>query len=321
MTYVLGIDIGTTYSAAALARHGRAEIAALGAISTAVPTAVYLLPDGGFLTAEEAIRRGAADPDRLVLYFKRRLGDPVPLSVAGESYDPGVLLGEMLSWVRQRAVELEGGPPDEVVVTHPANWGDYKKDLLETAISNAGIYPFSLLTEPEAAAVHYSSQERTEVGSLIAVYDLGGGTFDAALLRKTENRYDFVGEPLGVERLGGIDFDDLIWGHVVTTLGGSLGQIDLENPSNRRAVAALRRSMSEVKESLSSDSQVVVPVVLPGIDTEIRITRAEFEGLIRPFLEDTLLALQHLLDNAGVTTDDVNAVLLVGGSSRIPLVA
>ncbi|MDH3296385.1 MAG: Hsp70 family protein, partial [Acidimicrobiia bacterium] len=104
------------------------------------------------------------------------------------------------------------------------------------------------------------------------------------------------------------------------TIGPALGKLDLDIPANRRAVAALRRSMSQVKESLSSDTQVVVPVLLPGTETEIRLTRAEFEDLIRPSLEDTLHALQHLLDDAEVTPDDVHAVLLVGGSSRIPLV-
>ena len=185
----------------------------------------------------------------------------------------------------------------------------------------AGVRDALLLTEPEAAALAYASTERVETGSVVAVYDLGGGTFDSAVLRKAATGFEIVGMPEGVERLGGIDFDSAVYSHVGRSLGGALEQLDLEDPATAAALLRLRGDCTEAKEALSADNDADISVLLPNVQTTVRITRREFEGLIRPLLEDSVDSLRRTLRVADVRHDDVTAVLLVGGSSRIPLVA
>ena len=131
-----------------------------------------------------------------------------------------------------------------------------------------------MLTEPEAAAIHYSSTERVEAGDVIAVYDLGGGTFDAAVLRKTAGGWETLGTPEGIERLGGIDFDAAVFAHVQRSLGGALEELDEDDPTAMAAVGRLREECSAAKEALSSDTDTSIPVLLPNLQTQVRLDRA-----------------------------------------------
>jgi molecular chaperone DnaK len=321
LTYQLGIDFGTTFTAAAVAQQGRVRVFELGNRSAVIPTVVLVRDDDEFLTGEAAERRAISEPEHVAREFKRRLGDPTPLLLGGRPYSAEQLQSRILRSVLAQVTEREGGPPDKVAVTRPANWGPYKLDLFEQALRLAGIEDALLLTEPEAAAIHYASQERVAEGALVAVYDLGGGTFDAAVLRKTADGFELRGRPEGIERLGGIDFDEAMFGHVVRALGGTLGDLDPDDSAVASAVARLRQECVEAKEALSADTEATIPVVLPNVQTEVRITRAEFEALIRSPLADTIEALRRALRSAQVEPEDLSAVLLVGGSSRIPLVA
>lgn len=187
MGYQVGIDLGTTFTAAAVHRDGRASIFSLGNQTSAVPSVVLLRDDGTELTGDAAVRRALTEPERVAREFKRRLGDTTPIIVGGAPYSAEQLMARLLSSTLAAIAEREGGAPDRIAVTHPANWGPYKIDLLQQAIRLAGLDPdmVDLLTEPEAAAIHYATNERVEPGQVVAVYDLGGGTFDAAILRKT----------------------------------------------------------------------------------------------------------------------------------------
>jgi hypothetical protein len=178
-----------------------------------------------------------------------------------------------------------------------------------------------LLTEPEAAAIAYAANERVDPGAVVAVYDLGGGTFDAAVLRKAEDGFTILGQPEGIERLGGIDFDEAVVQHIRAALGGALDQVDADDDQAMAALARLPAECVEAKEALSTDTETSIPVLLPGLQTEVRLTRAEFEQMIRPTLTETVSALRRALTTAAVEPAEVTAVLLVGGSSRIPLVA
>ena len=321
MTYYLGIDIGTTYTAAAVWRDGRNEIASLGNRAPTIPSVVLLRDDEAVLTGEAAVRRAATEPGRVAREFKRRVGDPTPIIVGGTPYSADALVAKLLRWVVGQVSELEGGPPAGIAVSHPANWGNYKLDLLHQAISLADLDDVATLSEPEAAAIHYASQARVEPGSTIAVYDLGGGTFDAAVLRKTAEGWSILGAPEGIERLGGVDFDQAVFHHVTQALGGAIDALDPDDPTAQAAVARLRQDCVDAKEALSSDSDVSIPVLLPNLQTEVRLTRGEYESMVRPALSDTITAMNRALRSAKVTPDEVTAVLLVGGSSRTPLVA
>jgi molecular chaperone DnaK len=321
MGYALGVDLGTTYTAAAVCRDGHAEIATLGNRAAAVPSVVLLREDETILTGDAANRRGATEPGRVAREFKRRVGDTTPIFLGGTPYSAETLMAKLLRWTVDEVAQREGGPPDRTVVSRPANWGQYKQDLLDQAIQMAGLENADTITEPEAAAIHYASTERIEPGDVVAVYDLGGGTFDAAVLRKTPSGFEVLGQPEGIERLGGIDFDAAVFAHVTRTLDGAIEALDEDDPTALAAVARLRQECVDAKEALSTDTDVSIPVMLPELKTEVRLTRTEFEGMVRPALVESIGAMRRALRSARVEPDQVKGVLLVGGSSRIPLVA
>ncbi|MDQ0674134.1 molecular chaperone DnaK [Pseudarthrobacter siccitolerans] len=326
MDYVLGIDVGTSFTAAAVARFGQGspapECLPLGLRGTAVPSVVYYPEEGPLLVGEAAERRSLDYPGRAVREFKRRVGDAVPISVGGLSVDPEDVFATMTRWVVDRATEREGAPPSEVILTHPAAWGSHRTSLILAALAAKSLDNVTLVPEPEAAALYYASQVRVEVGSTIGVYDLGGGTFDTAVLRKAaSNRFQLVGRPEGIENLGGADFDAEVFRYVAGHTGDVLSTLNPADAGVRAALGRLRRECVEAKEALSSDSEANISVLLPGFQQQIRLVRSEFEALIEDSVRDTVEALEQSLAQLELEPADLSAVLLIGGSSRIPLVA
>ncbi|MEK7426250.1 MAG: Hsp70 family protein [Actinomycetota bacterium] len=321
--YALGVDLGTTYSAAAIARGATAEPVPLGTDAAQIPSIVLVRDDGEVLVGDAAERRASAEPTRAAREFKRRLGDPVPVVIGETTHTVESLMGHLLREIVRRATEQEGEPPTVVVLTHPANYSEYKTGTLREAARLAGLDAdhVVLLTEPEAAAIAYARQQRIEPGEIVAVYDFGGGTFDAALVRRTADRFELVGVPEGMERLGGIDFDQAVMAHVDASLGGLVSGADRNDPQTRPGQARLRAECRRAKEALSTDSDTSIPVTLPGVHTEVRLTRDEFESMIRPRIGETVQALERAVSSAHVGMDQIARVLLVGGTSRMPIVA
>ncbi len=321
MGYSLGIDIGTTYASAAVNREGRPEVLSLGTDRPTVPTVVLLRSDGTVLVGEAAERRALTEPTRVAREFKRRMGDPTPFIVGGTPYGVEALTAHVIKWVLALATEREGAPPDRVVLTHPAAWGTYKLDLLGQAAHLADCPPFDFVSEPQAAALRYAQEGRVEPDDVVAVYDFGGGTLDVALVRcVAADQFELVGQPAGMERLGGIDFDQAVFAHVNDAVDGMLTEVDASDLQARAALARVRTDCRLAKEALSSDTDAVVSVILPELHTEVRITRVEFESMIRPRITETIETLARTVRSAGMDMTDAAAVLLVGGTSRIPLI-
>ena len=321
MGYQLGVDLGTTFTAAAVRRGDVVTMLGLGNRALQVPSVLYLQPNGSWLVGEAAEARAAAEPDRIAREFKRRIGDPVPIIVAGTPFSAELLTARLLSWVVRVATEREGGSPEAVTVSYPANWGNYKTDLLRQAFALADLPDVATCTEPEAAAITYATRQRVPDGAYVAVYDLGGGTFDAAVLRHTGDRFALVGRAEGIEHLGGVDFDEAVFQHVMRSLGAELAQVDADDPAVIRGLERLRRDCVVAKESLSVDTEALLSVAIGRVDTVVRLTRGEFEDMVRPALGETVAALQRVLRSADIEADQLAAILLVGGSSRIPLVS
>ncbi|MDQ3826034.1 MAG: Hsp70 family protein, partial [Actinomycetota bacterium] len=321
MGYSLGVDLGTTFVAAAITAAGPAKMVTLGDRSVAIPAVVYLREDGVLVTGEAAGARAVSSPDRAGRDIKRQLGNPTPVILGGRAFDVTALLGALLRDVIEKAVKTEGEPPERVLLTHPANWGPFRRTLFEEVPQYAGLDSPPLVTEPEAAAAHYAASRELADGQTVAVYDLGGGTFDATVLRKQPGGVEILGTPEGIERLGGVDFDEAILSYVDHAADGALSALDLGDPQTGVALARLRQDCVAAKEALSVDTETVVPVFLPSRHFDVRITRADFEDLIRAPIESTIGALSRTLASAQVSPGELSAVLLVGGSSRIPLVA
>lgn len=327
MAYVVGIDIGTSFTAAAIARlepdyRAAPQSLNLGQRGGAAPTVIYLAEEGSVFVGEAAERRGLDHPHRLLREFKRRVGDTVPIVVGDICVTPEDIFATMARWVVDRAEEQEGMPPEAVTLSHPASWGSYKTDLVRNALAGVGLADVKLLSEPEAAALHYAAAERVEEGKTIAVYDLGGGTFDVAILRKdgTESFHP-LGRATGIERLGGADFDESVFGFVTENMGEGFTGLDGTDPGVLVALTRLRRECIEAKEALSFDTEATIPVLLPGAQAQLRLVRSEFEAMIERPIRESITTLTRAMEVAGVEAADLEAILLIGGSSRIPLVA
>jgi actin-like ATPase involved in cell morphogenesis/ElaB/YqjD/DUF883 family membrane-anchored ribosome-binding protein len=314
----LSVDLGTTWTAAGLSSGGAPAVVPLGVDGPAMPSVVAVVA-GEIVAGNAAVRAAVSDPASAAREFKRRLGDTAPIVLGGTPYGPETLMGHLLAHV-VAVVTGQVGAPDAVTLTHPAVFGEYKLDLMREAARVAGLGTVSLLSEPEAAALHYAHLGRLAVGDTVAVYDFGGGTFDAAVVRLEGNGPRLLGRPEGLERLGGIDLDHAVLAHVDASLDGALGQLDTADPDVRRGLLALRQECVSAKEALSVDTEVSVTVMLPGLSTVVRVTRPEFESFVRPRLSETLGALDRAIASAGLTAGDLAGIVLVGGSSRIPLV-
>ena len=283
---------------------------------------LYLKEDGTVLIGEPAEYRGAADPTRLAREFKRRIGGVVPIIIGGSPFSPQALLAKVLSWTVEVATRQQGGPPEHVCVTHPANWGPFKQEILDQVLKLAGLRGASTCPEPEAAAIAYAARDRVPEGAKLAVYDLGGGTFDAAVLVRQGTGFRLLGTPgrgraPGRHRLRRGGRASTCW----ASSGRRLQQWDDTDPATLLGLNRLRQDCVAAKEALSSDTDTVIPVALPGIATSVTVTRAEFEAMVRPAIGETVSAMRRALDSAGVAPAELHAIVLVGGSSRIPLVA
>jgi molecular chaperone DnaK (HSP70) len=208
-----------------------------------------------------------------------------------------------------------GEPPTSIVLTCPAIWGPYRRTRFAEVPMLAGVTDYHLVTEPEAAATHYAAERRLGDGAVVALYDLGGGTFDTTILHINAGRMEIIGRPEGIEHLGGIDVDETLFVHLNTCLDGALDELD---PG---ALAETRALCVWAKEKLSIEPDVRLTVPLPAGPREISVTRRELNAMIRPSIQLTVDGMRRTISSAGLTPDDMSAVLLAGGSSRIPLVS
>jgi Tol biopolymer transport system component/actin-like ATPase involved in cell morphogenesis len=241
--------------------------------------------------------------------------------VGGTPYSAQALQARLLDWVVHQVTERQGEPPQQITVTCPANWGGFKRDLFDQALKLAGITGATVITEPEAVAILYSSRNALPAGESIAVYDLGGGTFDAAVLRKDPDGFTILGTPDGIEQLGGIDFDEAVFHHTIEALARQVADHAYDtDPDSIAAMTRLRRECVDAKEALSADTETTISVTMPGVTATIRLVRDEFEAMIAPTIADTIRALERTVASAGLTPQDQHSIVLSGGSSRIPLV-
>ncbi|MGH3763520.1 Hsp70 family protein [Actinophytocola sp.] len=320
MSYQVGVDLGATFTAAAVCRSGWADVVAFGPHAAFLPSVAYVSPDGSLVLGEAAEQRALTEPDRVARQFSSRVGDGTPLRLGGVAMTADALTARFVADVVGSVAGMVGGPAARVALTHPAGWGQHRLASLRAALVAQGLGATVLLSGAQAAARAYAERVLVSAGDLVAVYDLGGTGFDAAVVRKLgDGRFEPAGPPEELE-IGGLDFDELVFDHVRTALGERWAAIDPADPAVRPALARLRRECTLAKEALSADTDVRIPVVLPGVDTRVRLARAELEELVRPAVEETAATMYRTIDAAGGSPEDLSAVLLTGGSARIPLV-
>jgi molecular chaperone DnaK len=325
MAYVLGIDIGGTCTSAAVSRlvgpsWSRPEIVRLDSQSPVVPSVVHVSATGSLTVGDPGQDGPLVDGSRIARGFMRRVGDDVPLVVAGEACKPQTLAAVLAMWVVERVVAQEGADPAHIVLTHPASWGPYRKRLLHEAVWEIGLTNVTLLAKPVTAAESHSFHGFT--GRTLGVYALGGTSFATSVVRRTQPAgFEVLGCREGVEPLGGADFDEALTRHVRAALTQLVGAQQLDDPRVRLALFGLRGECARAKERLTAATETEVRVHLPQGPTGVPITRTQFEEMIRPALQLTVDTLDRTIRSGGLRPDQLDGILLVGGSARIPLVA
>ena len=327
MGYELGVDLGTSVTRAAVSRTSdeprfMSECVPLDGGRTTLVSALYLGEDGSVRVGEQAERRGLTDPDRVCRQFLQHLGSGTPIAVGDVAYRPEELTAEMLRYVLHRIAGREEGPAARVAVAHPVSWEAPSLELLTRALHEAGQSGVVLVPEPVAAAVHLAARGQLEPGRTVAIFDFGGGSFDAAVVRRDKpDVFTLLGEPLAVASPCGADLEEVLFTRVLTELDDRVGSVDTDDPEVLAAMGRLLAACVAAKEALSCATAVTVPVLLPGLRSEVRFTRNAFEAMIRPALQAAVEALGTVTDSGHVRPADVDQVLLTGGCAQIPLVA
>jgi molecular chaperone DnaK len=323
---VLAIDFGTSSTVAVLSAFGRGPRAIEIDGSVTMSSAVYANEDGTLVVGQDAERRARLDPARFEPNPKRRI-DEATLLLGTDVVQVTDALAAVLRRVGEEAVrQLSGQWPDEVRISHPARWGATRQATLRQAAMKAG-FASSLIVMPEpvAAAAHYaslSSQPLTP-GNALAVYDLGAGTFDCAVVGVTARGFTVLADN-GLPDLGSLDIDQALLvyvGRQVSHLDPAQWQRVLrpESVGDRRIRRALMQDVRDAKETLSRHTHTEVPMPEPFED--VLVTRAELEALVRPNLLRSAELLAATIRDAGLTPQRLTGIYLVGGPSRMPLVA
>jgi actin-like ATPase involved in cell morphogenesis len=320
----LGIDFGTSYTVAAVA--SGTSVRGIDVESNGrdrIPSSVFLTEDGEILVGTAAQHQAVFAPSRYEPTPKRLTGAG-DVFLEDQLVPVAELAGAVLRRVYTEACRQQGErAPAEIRLTHPAGWSDTRLAVLNDAAERAGLPAAAMVPEPVAAAVRIAFQA-TDSGQQIAVYDFGGGTFDAAVLRRTYQAFEISGPPAGRDPLGGEDIDERIIGYVGELVGEEQPEKwqQIRKPADiiwRRAAAGLHAEVQRAKETLSEVA--ACQLWIPGLERDVQLTRAELEKLIAADVEATVDTLELALRDAGVSPDQLAGLYLVGGSSRIPLVA
>lgn len=322
---ILSVDLGTSNTVAVLSAHGRPPRVVEVDGSANMSSAVFADEQGTLMVGRDAERRARLDPTRFEPNPKRRVDEQTLL--LGSDVVP---VNEALAAVLRRVLEetarqLGGEQPDEVRLTHPAQWGPVRRNVLLSAARLAGIgSAISLVPEPVAAAAHFASFPGRGLapGQALAVYDLGAGTFDVAVVGATQNGYTVLAED-GLPDLGGLDVDQALLVHVGREVSHRDPQrwqrlLRPDSTPDRRTRRALQEDVKSAKEALSRHPQTEVP--MPEPFTDVLVTRAELEALVRPAMLRSVELLARTVGAAGLSPDRLVGIYLVGGSSRLPLV-
>ena len=281
--------------------------------------------DDRLLVGRDAERSARLEPSRYEPNPKRRIDEGVIL-LGDREYPVPDVFAAVLRRVYDEATRVAGGPTANTMLTYPANWGGQRRKLLVDAAARAGLGHVVLIPEPVAAAVYFTTVLGREVrpGTGIVVYDFGGGTFDTSVVRRRPDGGWEVAASEGLDNVGGLDLDAAVIERIGTRLAATdparwQRLVHPGDPADRRQQQALWEDVRAAKEQLSRASSAAVHI--PLFDTDTHVTREEFEALARPWLERTVALTATALARTGLRPDQVAALFLVGGSSRIPLVS
>ena len=319
MSKIIGIDLGTTNSCVSVLEAGEAKVIPNPEGGRTTPSVVSF-KKGEKIVGEAAKRQALTNPNT-VSSIKRLMGTNEKVELEGKKYTPEEISAMILGYLKEYAERYLGEKVDKAVITVPAYFNDAQRQATKNAGKIAGLQVERIINEPTAAALAYGL-EKDHSGTVL-VYDLGGGTFDVSILELGDGVFE-VKSSAGNGHLGGDDFDNRIVEYLVSEFKKENG-VDLSK--DKMAMQRLKESAEKAKKELSGvvSTQISAPFIAKGDDGEplhldITLSRAKFEDLIRDLVEETILPVRDALKEAKLSASDINKVILVGGSTRIPMV-
>jgi molecular chaperone DnaK len=320
MGKVIGIDLGTTNSCVAVMEGGEPTVIPNKEGARTTPSVVAYSKKGERIVGEHAKRQAITNPDQTVTSIKREMGTDYSVTLNDEKYTPQEISAMILQKIKRDAEEYLGEEVEEAVITVPAYFTDSQRQATKDAGKIAGLKVERIINEPTAASLAYGLDDEKE--ETILVYDLGGGTFDVSILDIGDGVFEVIATN-GNNHLGGDDFDQRIIEHLADEFENRTG-IDLRK--DKMALQRLKDAAEKAKIELSSVKQTNIN--LPFITQtesgpehlDIDLTRATFENLISDLIEKTMEPARKALNDAGMDTGDIDELILVGGSTRIPAV-
>ncbi|MGO2637455.1 MAG: molecular chaperone DnaK, partial [Enterococcus viikkiensis] len=319
-TKIIGIDLGTTNSAVAVLEGGEAKIITNPEGNRTTPSVVSF-KNGEIQVGEVAKRQAVTNPNT-ISSIKRHMGEAgYKVEVEGKSYTPQEVSAMILQYIKGFAEDYLGEKVEKAVITVPAYFNDAQRQATKDAGKIAGLEVERIVNEPTAAALAYGL-DKTDRDEKILVFDLGGGTFDVSVLELGDGVFDVL-STAGDNHLGGDDFDNKIIDHMVAEFKKENG-IDLS--SDKMAVQRLKDAAEKAKKDLSgvSSTQISLPFITAGaagpLHLEMTLTRAKFDELTADLVERTKVPVRQALKDAGLSQSEIDEVILVGGSTRIPAV-
>jgi molecular chaperone DnaK len=320
MEPIVGIDLGTTNSEVAIIRDGQPHVFAEDD-DPILPSFVGLSEEGKLLVGKAARNQWVLAPERTIKSIKRKMGQDVKVRLGDQEYRPQEISAMILRTLRDRAAQQLGQPVTRAVITVPAYFNDAQRQATREAGELAGLEVVRILNEPTAAALTYDPNQRDLQRML--VYDLGGGTFDVSIVQAQEGVLEVLASH-GDTQLGGDDFDELLLNHVCERFRKEHG-IDLRQ--NLASKARVLRAVEAAKRHLSShpfariQEEFIAEQAGRALHLDLEISRHDYEDMIRLLLERTMDCVQRALEDAQLTPSAIDKVLLVGGSTRTPLVS
>ncbi|MCD8048521.1 MAG: molecular chaperone DnaK [Clostridia bacterium] len=320
MSKIIGIDLGTTNSCVAVLEGGEPVVIANAEGGRTTPSVVAFAKDGERLVGQSAKRQAVTNPDRTVISIKREMGTDYKVKIDSNSYTPPQISAMILQKLKADAESYLGEKVSQAVITVPAYFSDSQRQATKDAGRIAGLEVLRIINEPTAAAFAYGMDK--EVNQKVMVYDLGGGTFDVSILDIGDGVFEVL-VTNGDTRLGGDDFDQRIINYLVAEFKKENG-IDLSK--DRMAMQRLKEAAEKAKIELSglTTSNINLPFITADATgpkhLDVTLTRAKFNELTADLVEKTLGPTRNALKDAGLSASEVDKVLMVGGSSRIPAV-
>ena len=319
MSKIIGIDLGTTYSAVAVLEGGEAKIIPNPEGNRTTPSVVAF--KGDEIQVGEVAKRQAITNPNTVISIKRHMGTDYKVEVNGKKYSPQEISAMILQNLKATAESYLGEKVTKAVITVPAYFNDAQRQATKDAGKIAGLEVERIINEPTAAALAYGL-DKTDIDQKVLVFDLGGGTFDVSILELGDGVFEVLSTS-GDNLLGGDDFDQAIIDYLVEEFKKEQG-IDLSK--DKMAMQRLKDAAEKAKKDLSgvTSTQISLPFISAGesgpVHLENTLTRAKFDELTRHLVEKTLVPTRQALKDAGLTPSDIDQVILVGGSTRIPAV-